>query len=59
MHGNGILCGTTVKEIGGAIEEMLHSDLEKMGKESRRIVEQGYSWDKIATRTLEVYKTIV
>ena len=59
VHGNGILCGTTVKEIGAAIEEMLHSDLEKMGKESRRIVEQGYSWDKIATRTLEVYKTIV
>ena len=59
VQGNGILCGTTVKEIREAIEEMLHSDLEKMGKESRRIVERGYSWDRIAARTLEVYKAIV
>ena len=59
VQGNGILCGTTVKEIRDAIEEMLHSDLEKMGKESRRIVERGYSWDRIAARTLEVYKAIV
>jgi len=56
---NGIICGTTAKEIGAAIKEMLSEDLEKMGLESRRIVERDYTWDKIAERTLEVYRTIV
>jgi glycosyltransferase involved in cell wall biosynthesis len=54
---NGIICGASVKEIGAAIQEMLHADREKMGKQSRRMVEQSYTWDKIAARTLEVYKT--
>ncbi len=58
VHGNGILCGTTVNEIRDAIVEMLHSDLEKMGEESRQIVERGYSWDRIAARTLDVYRSI-
>jgi len=56
---NGIICGTTTKEIGATIKEMLSEDLEKMGAESRRIVERDYTWDKIAGRTLEVYRTIV
>ena len=58
VHENGIICGTSAKEIGDAIEEMLRADMEKMGKESRRIVEHGYTWDKIAERTLEVYKGV-
>ncbi len=59
IQGNGILCGTSVSAIKAAIEEMLSADRAKMGEESRRIVEKGYTWDKIAERTLEVYKTIV
>ncbi|MCK4475150.1 MAG: glycosyltransferase family 4 protein [Methanophagales archaeon] len=55
---NGIICGTTAKEIGATIKEMLSEDLEKMGAESRRRVENGYTWDKIAERTLEVYKSV-
>ena len=57
VQGNGIICGASVKEIGATIKEMLRADREKMGIESRKIVEQSYSWDKIADRTLEVYKT--
>lgn len=57
VRGNGILCGTSVKEIGAALKEMLRADREKMGSESRKIVERDYTWDKIAARTLEVYKS--
>jgi len=53
---NGMICGASMKELGTAIEEMLRADMEKMGAESRRIVEQSYTWDKIAARTLDVYK---
>lgn len=59
VHGNGILCGTTAKEIGAAIEQMLNEDLAKMGIESRKIVERDYTWDKIAKRTLDVYKSVI
>jgi glycosyltransferase involved in cell wall biosynthesis len=57
IHGNGLLCGTTVKGISAAITELLECDLEKLGRESRRLVERDYTWDKIAARTLEVYKS--
>ncbi|MBN1761708.1 MAG: glycosyltransferase family 4 protein [Methanomicrobia archaeon] len=53
---NGILCGTTVNELGAAIQELLRRDMTKMGAESRKMVERDYTWDKIAARTLEVYK---
>lgn len=56
VRGNGIICGTSVKEIGAAIKEMLRGDMGKMGAESRKLVECDYTWDKIAERTLEVYK---
>ena len=56
VRGNGLLCGTTVPEIGAAIKEMLRRDREKMGAESRKMVERDYTWDKIAARTIEVYK---
>ncbi|MBE0516667.1 MAG: glycosyltransferase family 4 protein [Methanophagales archaeon] len=59
VHGNGIICDASVKEIGAAIKEMLQEDWEKMGIESRRIVEREYTWDKIAARTLEVYKEVI
>ncbi len=59
VHGNGILCGTTRKEIGAVIKQMLNEDLEKMGIESRKIVERDYTWDKIAKRTLDVYKSVI
>ncbi len=41
------------------IGEMLSGDMEKMGAEPRRIIENGHTWDKIAERTLGVYRTIV
>jgi len=56
VRGNGIICGTSAKEIGAAIKEMLREDREKMGIESRKLVEHDYTWDKIAARTLDVYK---
>jgi len=59
VQGNGIICGTTAKEIGVGIKEMLREDMGKMGTESRRIVERGYTWDKIAARTLDVYKSVI
>jgi glycosyltransferase involved in cell wall biosynthesis len=57
VRGNGVLCGTSVNELKGAIKQMLQEDREKMGVESRRIVERDYTWDKIAARTIEAYKT--
>lgn len=53
---NGMICGASVKELRAAIQAMLHEDWERMGEESRSMVEQNYTWDKIAARTLEVYK---
>jgi len=41
------------------IGEMLSDDMEKMGAEPRQIIENGYTWDKTAERTLGVYRTIV
>ena len=58
VDGNGILCGTSKKEICDAIQEMMKEDMEKMGLESREIIEQEYAWDKIAFKTLKVYKSI-
>lgn len=54
---NGMICGASVKELRAAIHEMLHEDRTKMGEESRSMVEQRYTWDKIAARTLEVYRS--
>ncbi len=59
VQGNGIICGASAKEISSAIKGILSEDLKKMGEESRRRVERDYTWDKIAERTLEVYKSIV
>jgi glycosyltransferase involved in cell wall biosynthesis len=57
VHGNGILCGTTVKELNAAMSELLAGDLPKMGRESRRMVERDYTWETIAARTLAAYKS--
>jgi glycosyltransferase involved in cell wall biosynthesis len=56
VHGNGVLCGTTVKELNAAMSELLAGDLPKMGRESRRMVERDYTWETIAARTLAAYK---
>lgn len=58
VQGNGILCGTSRNAIRAAIEAMLSEDMAKMGAKSRQIIEKGYTWDKIAERTLDVYKQI-
>jgi glycosyltransferase involved in cell wall biosynthesis len=57
VHGNGVLCGTTVKELNAAMSELLAGDLPKMGRESRRMVERDYTWETIAARTLAAYKS--
>ncbi len=57
IHGNGVLCGTTVKELNAAMRELLAGDLAKMGRESRRMVERDYTWETIAARTLAAYKS--
>lgn len=59
VQGNGILCGTSAKELSAAIEAMLSEDMEAMGAESRSIVERDYTWDKIAERTLAVYNSVI
>ncbi|MHC1636274.1 MAG: glycosyltransferase family 4 protein, partial [Candidatus Methanospirareceae archaeon] len=59
IDGNGILCGTSAKEIKEAIEEIIKGDLQKMGSLSRKKIENDYSWEKIAQRTLKVYKAII
>ncbi|MBK5190498.1 MAG: glycosyltransferase family 4 protein [Methanosarcinales archaeon] len=56
VRGNGTICGTSAKEIGAAIKAMLWENWEEMGVKSRKMVEQDYTWDKIAARTLDVYK---
>ena len=56
VRGNGIICGTSAKEIGAALKEMLRENREEMGVKSRKMVERDYTWDKIAARTLDVYK---
>jgi glycosyltransferase involved in cell wall biosynthesis len=53
---NGLLCGTSVPEIRAAISEILGTDVERMGEESRRMVERDYTWDQIAAQTLAVYR---
>ena len=53
---NGLLCGTSVPEIRAAIGEILSENMERMGEESRRMVERDYTWDQIAAQTLAVYR---
>ncbi|MGC9444686.1 MAG: glycosyltransferase family 4 protein [Candidatus Methanospirareceae archaeon] len=53
---NGFLCGTSVPDIRAAISEILDADVERMGEESRRMVERDYTWDQIAAQTLAVYR---
>jgi glycosyltransferase involved in cell wall biosynthesis len=57
INGNGILCGTSAKEIREAIAEILKEDLQKMGSLSRIKVEREYTWERIAEKTLQVYKS--
>lgn len=59
IDGNGILCGTSAKEIKEAIVEILKGDLQKMGSISRSKVEKDYTWKKIAEKTLKIYETII
>jgi len=58
IENNGIFCGTSAKEIREAMEEILKEDLKKMGSLSRIKVEREYTWERIAEKTLQVYKTI-
>ena len=58
VQGNGILCGTSAREIKEAIEEILKEDLERMGRLSREKA-KNFTWDKVAEQTLDVYKSVL
>ena len=52
---SGLVCNFSVESIGETMLKMLNSDLEKMGKEGRRIVEERFTWEKSAHLLLESY----
>ncbi|MGB9834912.1 MAG: glycosyltransferase family 4 protein [bacterium] len=52
---SGFICDFSVESIGETMIKMLNSDLEKMGKEGRRIVEEKFTWEKSAQLLLESY----
>ena len=58
VQGNGILCGTSAREIKEAIEEILKEDLERMGRLSREKA-KNFTWDKVAEQTLDVYESVL
>lgn len=56
----GFLCNPAdPKDMARAILKMLDSDTKKLGKNGRVLIEETYSWDKIADRILDVYISAV
>jgi len=57
---NGYLCKSEdEKSLATAIDKLLDSNLENMGKESKKMVDENFDWLTIAKQTLEQYETIV
>ncbi len=56
IKGNGIICGTSRKELSSAIESILSMDTVKMGEKSREIAKD-YTWDKIAKKIVDIYRS--
>jgi glycosyltransferase involved in cell wall biosynthesis len=59
IKSNGILCEPNSEALSRAITEMLKSDFQKMGKESRKIAVADYSWDRIVESYITLYKSIL
>jgi glycosyltransferase involved in cell wall biosynthesis len=49
------------KDLAEAVNDLLHSPekLERMGRESRRRVEEEFSWESVARQTIAYYKELL
>jgi len=57
---NGYLCESAdEKSLALTIDKLLDSNLEKMGKQSKKMVDEDFDWLTIAKQTFEQYETIV
>jgi len=57
---NGYLCKSAdEKDLALAIDKLLNSNLEEMGKQSKRMVDEDFDWITIAKQTLKQYETII
>jgi glycosyltransferase involved in cell wall biosynthesis len=62
MHGNGLVCKTkSAEDLAAAIKKVVtNSELSaRMGKRSREIAEEHYSWPVLAGQTMELYKKVL
>jgi len=57
---NGFLCKSKdPKDLARAINKALNSDISRLGKNSRRLVEEKFTLKKITDKVLEVYKSVI
>lgn len=57
---NGLLCEATDEaDMAGRIGQLLGSDLRRMGRRSRELVEERFSWPRIAAETLRAYEEVL
>jgi glycosyltransferase involved in cell wall biosynthesis len=56
VDGNGLLCEPTSSSLSSAIHTALGSDLSAMGKRSRTIAEERFSWASVAAQHKRVYE---
>lgn len=47
------------KDLADKIDLLLAEDLNKMGANSRRIIEEKFEWSQIAGRTINAYESIL
>jgi len=55
----GVVCGTRTKEIERAIEEIKNKDLEKLGRNARKLVEKKYNIDIQIKKHRELYRSVL
>lgn len=57
---NGYLCEPEdPKDLAGKIDNLLDSDFKKMGRNSKKFVEEKFDWMQIAEQTLSEYRELV
>ena len=56
VDGNGLLCEPTASSLSSTIRTALGSDLSAMGKRSREIAEERFSWTSVAAQHKRVYE---
>lgn len=57
---NGFLCKPAdEKDLADKIDLLLAEDLNKMGANSRRIIEEKFEWSQIASQTIKAYESIL